>query len=170
MPFATDVLGGVIVIDVNVATVTVTAAVPDTPAWVAVIVAEPTPVPVTSPWLPCASLTTALVESEDVQLADCVRSWVDLSEKVPVAVSCWLVPLAIDTDGGVTTIEESVGDVTVAVMDPETVPTNALTSELPTPRANNNPCRPVALLTTAILGSTVRQATTWVRSCVELSE
>ena len=55
-------------------------------------------------------LTTVIAAFDDLQLTDLVRSWVVLSEKCPVAVSCSVVPLAIDESGGVISIEVHVLD------------------------------------------------------------
>ena len=74
VPLAIGGFGGVIVIDVSVAGVTVTVVVPDTPARPAVIVAPPTPLPVTRPWLPAALLTAATVGSDEIHVTDAVRS------------------------------------------------------------------------------------------------
>ena len=73
-------LGGVTVIEVSTALVTVTVAVPDIPACVAVMVAVPAAVPVTRPWLPAALLTVANAAEEDDQVTDVVRFWVVPSE------------------------------------------------------------------------------------------
>jgi hypothetical protein len=81
-----------------------------------VIVAVPTPVPVTRPRL----FTVAMVPDDDVQLAVAVKSSVVPSEKTPVAASCTLVPLAIEGFGGVIVIDARVAAVTVTVVDPVT--------------------------------------------------
>ena len=116
VPLAMEGPGGVTAIEVRTAEVTVTVVAPDTPAWVAVIVAVPTPVPVTRP----VGSTVARVASVEVQLADCVRSSVLRSEKTPVAVSCSEKPLAMEGPVGVTKIEVKTGGVTVTVVEPDT--------------------------------------------------
>jgi hypothetical protein len=68
VPFAIDESGGVIVIEVSVAVLTVTVVEPETPLRVAVIEVLPMLRPVTSPWLSVASLTSAIVLSAAVQL------------------------------------------------------------------------------------------------------
>jgi hypothetical protein len=80
------------------------------------MVAIPTPVPVTRP----EGLTVARPFDEEVQLAVEVKSSVVPSEKTPVAVSCTLVPLAIEGFGGVIVIDVRVAAVTVTVVDPDT--------------------------------------------------
>jgi hypothetical protein len=118
VPFAIEELGGVVVIDFSVAAVTVTAAAADTPPRVAVIVALPTPIALTRPSL----LTVVIAFEDEVQIAKAVRSWVVPSEKLPVAVTCTVVPLAIEEPGGVTVIDVSVAAVTVTVVAPDTPP------------------------------------------------
>src|SRR5215472_13720565 len=119
VPLAIEGFGGVIVIEVSVAAVTVTVADPETPAWVAVMVSMPSLVPVTRP--PLAPLpTVAMPAGDELQPAVAVKSWVVPSENTPCAVSCTVVPLAIEGFGGVIVIEVSVAAVTVTVADPET--------------------------------------------------
>jgi len=82
--------GGVIVIDTRVALVTVTVVLPArepqtlATLQVAVIVALPAPTLLTRPLL----LTLATAGLEEVHVRSVLRFWVELSEKVPVAVSC----------------------------------------------------------------------------------
>jgi hypothetical protein len=57
---------------------------------------------------------------DELQLAVEVKSSVVPSEKTPVAVSCTLVPLAIEGFGGVIVIDARVAAVTVTVVDPDT--------------------------------------------------
>jgi hypothetical protein len=72
-------VGGVTVIEVSIALVTVTMAAPDTSPRVAVIIAVPAALPITKPWLPGALLTVAS-GTEDAQVTDVVRFWVVWSE------------------------------------------------------------------------------------------
>jgi hypothetical protein len=119
VPFTTRIgFAGVISIELRTAAVTVTVVAPDTPAWVAVMVVVPTPVPVTRP----LGLTVARVRSAEVQLTECVRSWVLPSEKVPVAVSCREVPLAMEGPAGVTAIDVRTAGVTFTGVAPDTPP------------------------------------------------
>jgi hypothetical protein len=62
---------------------------------------------------------------DDVQLTEVVRSWVLPSEKIPVAVSCRLVPLAMDGITGVIVSDFKVTN-TLSVVDPVTGPPTAL--------------------------------------------
>jgi len=118
--WATEGFVGVTAIEVRTAEVTVTVVAPDTPPRVALIVALPTPIPVTRPWLPGASLTVASVGAEETQVTNVVRFWVVPSEKSPVAMSCSLVPVAIAELGGVIVIPVSTAAVTVTVVVPDT--------------------------------------------------
>ena len=114
------------VIEPNVAGVTVNVALPErllqtlATLQVAVIVAVPVPEPtvLTSPLL----LTVASEVFDEVQVRSLLTFWVVLSEKVAVAVICWLVPAAMLGIGGVRAIAASVAGVTVTVKFEETVP------------------------------------------------
>ena len=94
---AIEMLGGVIVIALSTTDVTVKVVAADTPPRVAVIVVLPTPVPVTTPLL----LTVATPLEDELQLAEAVRSCLLWSEKIPVAVSCKLVLMAMEGFTGV---------------------------------------------------------------------
>jgi hypothetical protein len=58
----------------------------------------------------------------DVQVTDPVKFCVELSEKVPVAVNCSVLPFTIEGLAGVTATDTSVGPVTVRIVDPLTAP------------------------------------------------
>lgn len=73
----------------------------------------PAPVPVTTPLL----LTVATPLDDELQLAEAVRSWVLPSEKIPVAVSCKLVLMAMKEFTGV-----MVSDIKVAATPSVAVP------------------------------------------------
>ena len=72
-PGAIDALGGVIAIETRVALVIVSDAVPTCPAKTAEIVTLPGCTPVASPKLPCALLTVAIEDADDVHVAAAVR-------------------------------------------------------------------------------------------------
>jgi len=120
---------GVSAIDTKVAGVTVRIVVPAMEPQtlgtlhVAVIVALPMPTLLTSPLL----LTVANAGFEEVQLRSALRFCVELSEKVPVAVNCRLVPRAMLGAGGVRAIDTRLAGVTVTVVvdgaEPQTVAT-----------------------------------------------
>ncbi len=73
--------------DVSVAVVTVTGVDPEMPLKVALIVAVPGAIAVTSPCDPLVLLTVAIDVALDAHVAVVVRSSVDPSENWPVAVS-----------------------------------------------------------------------------------
>ena len=60
--------------------------------------------------------------TDDVQVADAVRSCVLALVYVPVAVNCCVLPSGTDALAGVTEMETRVGAVIVSVVDPVIVP------------------------------------------------
>lgn len=109
-PAAAEMLEGCTEIPDRVAVVIVSVAVllvtePDC----AVIVVEPLVCAVASPVV----LIVASVVLFDVQLTVLLKSWVEPSERVPVAVYCWVVPLASEAEVGVIASELSVAALTV---------------------------------------------------------
>jgi hypothetical protein len=62
----------------------------------------------------------------EVQVAVLVKFCVELSEKVPVAVNCFVVPFAIEGFAGVTAIDTNVTEVTVSKVEPVTLPEVAM--------------------------------------------
>ena len=64
------------------------------------------------------AVTVATLVVCEVQVTEPVKFCVELSEKVPVAVNCSELPLAIERFGAVTAIETNVAAVTVKVADP----------------------------------------------------
>ena len=76
VPLAADGAGGVTPMDCSVAAVTVRDVEPVTPFNAALTVAVPIATPVPSPLDPAASETVAMVESDELQVAWEVRSWV----------------------------------------------------------------------------------------------
>ena len=75
-------------IDTSAAAVTVSAVLPDTAPWVAVIVVEPATELDARPSLPAALLTVATPVFDELHVTESVRSWVLESVNVPVAVNC----------------------------------------------------------------------------------
>ena len=67
----------------------------------------------------------------EAQVTEPVRSAVELSEYVPVAVNCWFAPAAIDGLAGVTAMLCSVAEVTVSTVEPLTPPSVALMLDVP---------------------------------------
>lgn len=76
-------------------------------------------------------LIDAIPVFDELHVTVVVRSWVELSENIPVAVNCWEVPFAIVGLVGVIWIEASVAAVIVSVVDPEILPDRAVIVNLP---------------------------------------
>jgi hypothetical protein len=122
---------GVTAMDTRVAAVTSSEVDPDIFPDVAVIVVDPADTEVAKPLEPSSLLTAAIFELEEFQVTDVVRSCVVLSENVPVAMNCWLVPLTMLGFVGVIAIDISVAEVTVMVVAPDLLPQLALILALP---------------------------------------
>ena len=105
---------------------TATPVVPLTPLIAADIVAEPTPVPVTSPEL----FTAATSGADEVQLAP-TRFWVVPSLKLPAAVNCFGVPKATSGLPGETVIDFRLAFVTVTCLVAVTGPSVAVIVDCP---------------------------------------
>src|SRR5438270_904253 len=80
--------------------------------------AEPAGEPVAPAVASPAALIDATLGVAEDQVTWLVRSCVELSEKVPVAVNCCVRPLASEGLAGVTAIDWSTGAVTVRVEEP----------------------------------------------------
>lgn len=83
-----DGLGGVTAIDTSAACVTVSEVEPDTVLEKALIVTVPVATLLASPFVPMLLLIVAIVPSVELQCRVAVKSCVELSVKVPVAVNC----------------------------------------------------------------------------------
>ena len=77
----------------------------------AVIVVVPTETEVATPLEPAALLIVATDISDEVQVTDVVRSFVEWSEYEPVAANCLFVPIEMLGFGGATVIDTSVAGV-----------------------------------------------------------
>jgi hypothetical protein len=84
---------------------------------VAAIDVEPTPTAVASPCEPLAPLMVAMAVLEELQVTDAVRTCVDLSLYVPVAVNCCVAPVLTVAVAGVTAIDTKAGAGTTGVVD-----------------------------------------------------
>ena len=100
---------GVTVIDSSVV-VTARVAEAETLPNAAIIVVVPAAMGVASPLEPAVLLIVATVRSDEVQVTDAVKFFAELSEYVPVAVNCWIIPKAMFALAGVMERETSVGD------------------------------------------------------------
>ena len=85
-------LAGVTAIDWSVAAVTVSVVLPVFPESAAVMALVPTPTVLARPFDPAALEMVATAVVAEAQVTWLVRSWVELSEKVPVAVNCPVCP------------------------------------------------------------------------------
>jgi hypothetical protein len=150
--------------------VTVRVVEPEMFPEVAVIVVVPVAIEVALPFDPVALLMVATDAAEEAQLTDAVRPCVLLSEKVPVAVNCCVVPRKIEGLAGVTAIETRVTSVTVRVVEPEMFPDVAVIVVVPAAIEAAFPFDPAVLLMVAIDSVEEVQITDVVRSCVLLSE
>jgi len=160
-PLAMEALAGVTAMETNTGDVTVRVVVPlmlPEAAWMVVL-------PVATPAAKPAPLIVATAVFVELQVTELVRFCVLPSLYVPVAVNCWLIPLATDGVTGVTAIEANTGGVTVRVVDPLMPPDVATITLLPVATAL---ARPVALIAaTPVLVEL--QVTELVRFCVLLS-
>jgi hypothetical protein len=62
----------------------------------------------------------------EVHVTELVKFCVELSENVPAAVNCSVLPFTIDGFAGVTAMDTSVAEVTVSTVDPLTLPEIAM--------------------------------------------
>jgi hypothetical protein len=161
-PLATLGLAGVTAIDFRAAAVTVNTVEPTVLPSVALMLDVPGVTPVASP--PAVIVATAGVA--DAHVTWLVRFCVELSENVPVAVNCWVFPLATLGLAGVTAIDCNTAADTVKTVEPVTLPSVALMLDVPgaTPVAS-----PPAVIV-ATDGVADAHVTWLVRFCVELSE
>ena len=138
VPAAIDGLAGVTAMLWRVAAVTVSTVEPLTSPRVALML----DVPAATPWARPAALIVATEVVAEAQVTGPVRSAVEASRYVPVAVNCWVAPAAIEGLAGVTAMLCRVAAVTVRTVEPLTTPRVALMVLVPaaTPWA-----RPVAV-------------------------
>lgn len=119
VPLAIEELPEATLMDCSVAAVTARAkALEVIPLWVAVILLEPMAAPVARP----VALMLTAVGFELPHVAVLVRFCVLPSLKVPVAVNCTLVPLAMEEVPALMAIDCSVAAVTVSAIELEVIP------------------------------------------------
>ena len=109
---------------------TVSVVLAETAPEVAAMVVVPAVRAVTRPF-PLIVATAVLLE---VQVTELVTSCVVPSEKVPMAVNCWVVAPGMVGLVGVTVMEDRLADVTVRVVPPETSPKVAVMIVVPATR------------------------------------
>jgi hypothetical protein len=115
-------LVGVMSRETSVAGVTVSVVDADTPPEAAVIVVEPAATEAANPSDPAALLTVATLIADELHAAVLVRSWVVLSENVPVTMNCRVVPLAMLGLVGVMDRETSVAGVAESLVSLKKLP------------------------------------------------
>jgi len=156
---------GVITRETRIAGVTVNVVVPDMLLSDAVIVVEPVATDVARPFDPEALLISATPASDEYQATDSVTFCVVLSEKVPVVVNWRLVPRAMLGSAGVIVKNIGVAGVTVRMVVPEMLPSDAVIVVGPVVREIAIPIDPAMLLINATEGSDELQIADAVRSC-----
>ena len=125
-PLATKPFAGITIIDTSVAAVTVKLAEPLMLPDVQEIVVVPRPPAVARPAEPRALEIVATLVSDEDHVTLLVRSCLVLSLKMPVAVKCCVVPLAMEYFAGVTVIDTRVAAVTLRVVEPLVLPEVAM--------------------------------------------
>ena len=161
VPTAMLEFAGVTAIDTNVALFTLSEAVPVTEPEIALIVPDPVPTDVARP----EALTVAVPGTDEVHVTD-VKSCVLPSSKVPTALNCWVVPRAIETAFGATSIDIRRAETTVRVVVSLRDPTVAVIVVCPVPAVVASP-EPLMLATEA---EEELHVTPLTRSCVDPSE
>ena len=156
------VLTGVTAIDLSAAAVTVRPVEPEIEPSVAEIVTGPGETAVANPVL----LIVAHVTSEEAQVTPLVKTSVEPSENVPVAVNCSVAPTGRLVLTGVTAIDTKVAAVTVRLVEPEIAPTAA---DMVTDPGETAVASPLLLIVAHVV-SEEAQVTCVVRFSVELSE
>lgn len=166
VPKAIEGFCGLIAIETSAAGFTTNVAV-------ALIAPEPTPmvvVPalsvVASPFVPTVLLIVATTATVELHCPLCVRSCVVPSVNVPVAVNCCVVPRATVAVWGVITIDTSVAEVTVSIVEALTAPEAAEMFAVPAATL----CASPALLIVAVEGVSEDQVAVLVMFCVLPSE
>jgi hypothetical protein len=131
---------------------------------VAMIIVEPATLPEKANPAPLIVATSA---DDELQVTDVVRFCVVLSEYVPVAVNCCVVPVGMLIFAGVTLMDTSFGAVTarVTALD-EIFPSAAVIVVVPVDDEVTKPLTPAVLLIVATEVFDELQVTDAVRSCV----
>jgi hypothetical protein len=147
--------------ETGTAAVTVSDVEPETDPEAAEIVVLP---PTNAFAIPVA-LIAATPGIDELQTADCVRSWIEPSLYVPVAENCKVYPCASDELVGVTAMLTSAAWPTLAVVEDEIDPDAAVTVAVPNPEVVARP----ALLITSSVASDVLHVAMEVTSCADPS-
>ncbi len=150
--------------------ITVSMVTPATFPDAAVIVVAPVETEVASPLKPAVLLIVATDADVELHVTDPVTFCVVLSEKVPVAVNCCVVPRVILGLVGVTEMDTSTAGVTANVVEPDMLPEMAVIVVEPIATDVALPLESAALLMPATVVDNELQATDVVKFCVVLSE
>jgi len=145
---------------------TVTTVSPLTESEVAVIVIDPSVIPVAKPCDPAALLIEATFVAEELHVTEVVRSCVLASVYVPVALNCCVAPSAMFVASGFTVIETSDAASTVSVTEFVAPPDVAVIVVAPDESAAAIPALPGSLLIVAIVVAEELQTTLDVMFCV----
>ena len=165
-PGTMEAVAGDTLMETRMAAVTVSVVEPDIAPEVAVIVEVPIPMLLPNPCEPDVLLMVATVAVEELHTTVLVISCVLLSVKVPVAVNCFCVPIAIEGVAGVTAIDTNPARVTVSVVVPDTDPEVAVIVAVPVPTLVAKPWLPEVLLIVATEEAEEVHVTVVVRVCV----
>ena len=130
--------------ETSTAGVTVKPVMPVMVPEVAMMVVLPVPAPVASP--PVAMVAAAVFV--ELHTTKPVRLPMLPSLYIPVAVYCWVVPLAMEALIGVTEMDTSTA-VTVRLVEPVTAPDTAWMEVVPTPMPVASP--PLVIVAAAVL-------------------
>jgi len=162
-------LAGVTASETRVAGVTVSVTgAEETPPRVALSAVEPKLRELIKPAVPAALLMVATAGVAALQVTAVVRFWVLLSENVPVAVNCRVVPSAMLGAAGVMARETKAAELTVSATAGDVTPaSDAVICAVPGEIVVARPWDPGALLIVA--APVAFQLTMAVRSCVLLS-
>ena len=159
VPKANEGLAGVTATETSVADPIVSVADELIEPELAEIVAVPAPAPVARP----PEVMVATETGAELQATELVTFCVLPSLKVPVAVNCWLPPLAIEALDGLIDSDVRTAEVTVNAADPLIVPDDAVIVADPGAIAEARP--PLLTVATAVFDDA--HVTEEVRFCVE---
>ena len=138
---------------------------------VAPMLVKPIATLVAKPALPRPLLAVATPVFDELQVTALVKSCVELSLYVPIAVNCCAVPSAIEGWSGVTEIEVRIAVLMLRTVEPLIPLSGSITPIVVEPKATlvARPLLPAALLAVATAVIDELHVTELVRSCVELS-
>ncbi len=113
-------------------------------------------------------LIDATVGAEEIQSTDDVKSWIDVSEKVPIAINCCVLPRGMAVFVGVIVNDVRIAGVTVSVADVETTELYvAKMAVVPVLTEVTSPFVPDVLNVATVLTEDIH-VTQGVRSCLAL--